>query len=250
MGSDFDSLLAQLGENYFNELPEKIDEMESYILQLIQGYDQTAFETVFRLVHSMKGSAGTYGYDILTTICHNLEDHFSNSQNDGEVTKESAELWLKYVDLLRRTYDVIASGSNDFLFVTEELDALRRTVFAHAYRGLIVVESDLDEMMIQQTFSDYPVALSVLHNGMEALERLLTDKFDFVIASNQLPRLNGIAVLSAIKQTPTMNKHLKTVLITSKTPTGNKRSGDPDYVISRNEDFAHSLNKVARALVS
>ena len=247
----YEALLAQIRENYLRELPEKFDAMESLALEMIQGGDKEVFESLFRATHSMKGSAGTYGLDILTTICHNLEDCFYQYQEDNEdYSSEQMQSWLSYVDLLRRAYTLLEDQLSDFNLIESELTKLRSQRNQFQFRGLIVAQSDLDIAMIQKTFAKKGIDFSIVHDGMEGLDRLLNERFDFYICTNQLSRLNGISVIAAIKQSPGMNRDAISVLISSGDHKRHGRISDPDYLVLKGSSLIHTLQELSVTVIT
>lgn len=249
--SSFEALLAQIRDNYLRELPEKFDLMESLILEMIQGGDKDVFESLFRTTHSMKGSAGTYGLDILTTICHNLEDRFYEYQNGGgDYSGEQMQVWLAYVDLLRRAYVLLEEQFSDFNTIEAELDKLRNERKPFLFRGLIVADSDLDIAVIQKTFVEHGVDFSLVHDGLDGLERLLNERFDFYICSNQLSRLNGISVIAAIKQSPGLNRDAISVLLSSASHKRHGRISDPDHLLIKDNQLIHRLETLSTEIMA
>ena len=65
------ALLEQLKNSFVQSVPEKLDEIESYILNLSNTDSiEENFENLYRSIHSLKGAGGTYGFTAITTICH------------------------------------------------------------------------------------------------------------------------------------------------------------------------------------
>ncbi|MDH5182641.1 MAG: Hpt domain-containing protein [Gammaproteobacteria bacterium] len=248
--ASYEALLAQIRDNYFSELPEKFAEMESLALEMIQGGDNEVFESLFRSTHSMKGSAGTYGLDVFTTICHNLEDCFYEYKEEAEYySADKMRDWLAYIDLLRRAYALLEDKNTDFSAIDSELENLRNKRKNFQYRGLIIAESDLDISVVLKTFAIYGVDFSQVHDGMEGLERLLNERFDFYICNNQLPRLNGISIIAAIKQSPGLNRDAISVLVSSVNHKRHGRTSDPDHLVIKDSRLIKSLQAMSAVLI-
>ena len=73
------AMLAALRLNYLRDLPSHIDELEELVLELErEGFDLERCRELYRRVHSLKGSGGTYGMHTLSDVCHPFEDCLSN----------------------------------------------------------------------------------------------------------------------------------------------------------------------------
>jgi chemotaxis protein histidine kinase CheA len=77
----FQALLASMREAFLDELPERCGHFDALILSLeTSPDDREAFNELYRGVHSLKGSGGTHGLSIITTICHQLENLLSETE--------------------------------------------------------------------------------------------------------------------------------------------------------------------------
>ena len=67
--------LSQFYQVFFEEAGEHIQSMESLLLDLdIESPDAEQLNAIFRAAHSIKGSAGTFGFTDLTEVTHILEN--------------------------------------------------------------------------------------------------------------------------------------------------------------------------------
>ena len=64
--------LAQFLPSFLEESYEGIEVMESGLLNLQPG-DLDAINAIFRAAHSIKGGAGTFGFDQVTEFTHLVE---------------------------------------------------------------------------------------------------------------------------------------------------------------------------------
>jgi len=82
---------------------------------------------------------------------------------------------------------------------------------------LVVDDSDLMRIAISMTlnnlgFSNYDEA----EDGLEAIGKLRSDKYDFVITDWNMPRMNGLKLLSEIRHDEAL-KHIPVLLVSSET---------------------------------
>ena len=69
-----DILYEELYKDYLKLLPEKINYLNSLINDFSIIQSEERLMTIVRSVHSIKGSAGSYGHDFLSKICRGWED--------------------------------------------------------------------------------------------------------------------------------------------------------------------------------
>ena len=65
------SILDNLREGFLDELPARINKIEEEVMAS-KGAD--TYDELFRMVHSLKGSAGSYGFHAITKVTHVMED--------------------------------------------------------------------------------------------------------------------------------------------------------------------------------
>ena len=102
MVSDID--LSQFHTIFFEECTEGIEIMESGLLDLEIGKpDDELINTIFRAAHSIKGGAGTFGFNDISAFTHTMET-LLDEMRDGRVkaTQEIVEVLLESVDYLRK----------------------------------------------------------------------------------------------------------------------------------------------------
>ncbi|NOY73307.1 MAG: hypothetical protein GXP14_13235 [Gammaproteobacteria bacterium] len=248
--SNIEDLLASIKASYVVEVPEKCDLMEQCILELRnkQGFD-VAFDDIYRQVHNMKGATGTHGLDILSTICHRFEDLLNIiDHNYSNINESKIDDALKYIDLIRETVLDLDTERYDPNKIKQKLRSIEKPSIKLISKGLFVDQSRISVRYCSESLSDLPVKLTVAANGMEALQRLLTDDFDFLITSKELALLNGIALISALRSSETKNEKIKTVLITSKTNIKLPYPNMVDYIIKKDFAMAKSLHEVVSVI--
>ncbi len=248
---DVSKMLAELRNSFLAELPSRLEEMESLILELGNGLNFTEnFETLYRNVHSIKGSAGTHGLQIISTICHSFEDEIVKVEGDeSSMNNEAVTSWLGFIDLLRTTIDKINTGTDDFYDIEAALDKSRQKDGETKYSGLLVFTPGLQQQMCLSAFEDSPVNMAFAENGYEAMGRLLHEKFDFVISNMELPDLNGFALISALRLSKTRNHNIPAVLLTSREFKDYGRNSDPSYVIHKDADMLTTVSDTASEII-
>lgn len=249
---DVSKMLADLRNAFLGELPSRLAEIEGLILELksAQGFEEN-FATLYRHVHSVKGSAGTHGLQIISTVCHAFEDEIVKVKDDASsLDAGTISAWLGFIDLLRKTINLVAEGVHDFSEIETSLGKMRRQDKVHQYSGLLVFAPGLQQQLCLTAFADYPVNMAFADNGYEAMGRLLHERFDFLISNMELPDLNGFALISALRLTRNGNHNIPAALLTSKEFKRYGRDTDPDYVIQKNANMLTTFSETAAKIIA
>jgi len=93
--------LSQFIPSFLEESFEGLELMESGLLDLELGDNET-IHSIFRAAHSIKGGAGTFGFDNVTEFTHLVEtllDEMRNGQR--EIHSKDTEILLESVDCIR-----------------------------------------------------------------------------------------------------------------------------------------------------
>ena len=234
-------LLEQIRESYLAEMPAKCDEIENLFLSL-NGNFAECYDSAYRLVHSIKGSAGTHGLTMVSAICHELEDQLTKLDRvNARVSKGEISIMLRLLDLIRHARDIALKQIPDYTEAECELEAIRRESLQNKYPVLLVEPSGYVKRLCKEALSGLPVQLTIEADGLLALQRLLSKRFAWVITANEITTLNGIAMISAIRHSESRNKHIKTILLTSREDLRDGKHLQLDYVITRNALLGDNL---------
>ena len=251
---DINDLLEDLKKGFISEIPVRLDDMESLILTMEDGDAfQDKYENLYRHVHSLKGSAGSYGLHIITSICHAMEDVLNETKGNKTLFLQfGIDYWLEYIDLIRIVLDDLNGGRDNLTRHEEQLNQLQsKHISGGNYQAqcLVVTSSSLYEDMLISSFTQQDIKFSFCHNGYEALGRLLTESFDLLISDLEVPMLNGLALFGSLKLSNSKNKHITSLLLTSKPGSNCTRQTDPDYVIIKDKNFSQNLTEAIASAV-
>jgi len=95
--------ISQFHEMFFEECADGLETMETGLLHLSSnGENIEIINDIFRAAHSIKGGAGTFGFQGITEFTHDLETLLDLvREGKREITSEMTEVMLKSVDCLR-----------------------------------------------------------------------------------------------------------------------------------------------------
>ena len=153
------------------------------------------------MVHSLKGSGGTYGIHVISDVCHPLEDLLSTLPNNpAKLSHAYIDVALAYIDLLRTIISNFDFHLEEKVDVRGQLKALRLRAFPEPFSLLVVEASPAIRDIIKNSLHSPKLHMEFIHDGYTALGRALAQHFDCIITSNEVPRLNGIALINALQQ--------------------------------------------------
>lgn len=254
MNMDF---LAQLRLNYIAELPERLEKLETELLRVEREGDANSerFQSIFRAVHSMKGSGGTYGFFIITTVCHQFEDYLRAVGGESIHASLKAEYipnCLHFLDILQDIADISMSGSEEFSSVEKKLSLLINTLnSSKKLTALIVTDSKSVAEYCRKVTLELGINAKLSDNSYASLLQLLTAPYDILITGAELPMLTGYSLLAAVRLSESVNRNIFSILITSKSDRldKTKRDVDPDFVLKKDGDFGVHLESVLRNII-
>ena len=111
MAADLD--MTQFHEIFFEEAQENLEAMESGLLGLnVNRPNMEIINTVFRAAHSIKGSAGTFGFRDLADLTHVLETSLGEVRDRRRgISRNLVDILLQSIDVLRYLIECAKSGT-------------------------------------------------------------------------------------------------------------------------------------------
>ena len=245
--SDVSDILEKLREGFLDDLPARIDLIESEVMASVEN---DTYDELFRTVHSLKGSAGSYNFHVVTKIAHSMEDVMQAlMQNKQFGTSSTVDTLLKFIDILRDTTASLTETKSAPLDVDERIEFLRDEVFVESLNVLVVEPSKLYASMIEYSLEGLAVNLAFTEDGYQALDNLLLNKYDLLITSLECPRLNGDALVAALRLVHNFNKDIKVILVTSRSQEKIENKNYYDSILDRKEIKDGSLNSIVKEMI-
>jgi CheY-like chemotaxis protein len=245
------ALLSQLKQNYIAELPDRFDQMEAIALQLEnEGFTLERYNEFYRLVHSLKGSGGTYGLQIIGSVCHPLEDYLNTITPKSNLRQLGfGHIVLSYIDLLREIGKRLQSRHTLFADIEEVLTRLSQRAFAPRYSALVVENSAVVIKVLRQTLAPFNFRVAVEADGYLALGRCLIEPFDLIISAVEVKQLNGYAFMAALKLSNCLNSHTNSILLSSNSSV-NQSPGSTDFSLIKDHKLALNFRNTLEVIVS
>lgn len=209
--------LEEFKLEYLENLREEMLRIENEVLKLESSSDSdrpSILHEIFRTIHSLKGSAGSYEFYMLTTIFHQFEDFISNNLQKSQ----SPAL----IDTCLNFLDIAKNCSIDYKQKSTEIEK-----YATILEGETVQESTINGkiLLIERNKSIVKIITKVaqnnqlevvaLSNGATAINRIIHERFDLIVTSKDLDTLDGESVLKGVRVMKNLNQKTPMVLISS-----------------------------------
>ena len=107
--------MAALHEKHCNQLPEKYQEIEDSWKQYQTDYSNPAFiELFYRLIHTLKGTAATFGFIKQADICFEIQKLLLKAKEEQSILEESSVTQIqKYLAELKSNINTPAQDIPD-----------------------------------------------------------------------------------------------------------------------------------------
>lgn len=252
---DINEMLAKLRVKYVGDLPDKLDEIEDSLMAVSRGNaSEEAMLELYRRVHSVKGSAGSYGVPIVSAVCHRFEDRITQAQEGagGDGGPPFVDEALRFVDLLREAVALARAGADDVSEIEEKLDLLNRSGPAAAEIGqrrisvLLLDDTRTTALMLRAALKDAGAELAVATDDLSALERLMNERFDILVCGLRAGRLGGLGVIAALKLSQGRSRAATAVLLTTDPAAVPAVRPEPDIVMGRGPGMAAEMVALAQ----
>ncbi|MGQ3890107.1 diguanylate cyclase [Legionella sp. CNM-1927-20] len=228
MDEKIQNKLKALLTAYSRNLPNKIEQIEQAWQEQIAAFNQEKFKDFHRDVHSLCGSAGTYGYTELGKAARELEVFLKNVLDNQSLSAEEQQTISQLLIKLKETLTLPAPKEinpfisktkaieNKIIYILERDPSLAKELKEGLSQAGYFAEGLLDLNQLEaQVKKNHPIALLVDTDYLmtDNNQRLLTDIFKeqnapinlFCIVPNSelLPRLIAVrAGCSAFFQKP------------------------------------------------
>lgn len=160
--------LSQFNEAYLEEATEHLHTLEDGLLEL-EKTNTGDLNAIFRAAHSIKGGAGTFGFEAIAAFTHNLEGVLDKAR-EGFLTVDAAlaATFLEAVDVLREMIDAAKQGAKITEGFGDDVAAQLATFLDGNLESAVATPEDTGEnfRMVTITFAPKP---HLLQTGSDPL---------------------------------------------------------------------------------
>jgi CheY-like chemotaxis protein/HPt (histidine-containing phosphotransfer) domain-containing protein len=272
--NNLDQEFLSLQNDYLLSLPEKFDELEQLIIQLEETSELDEILRVIKgIVHSIKGSAGSYDLEFISKVCHHFETCLEQIDPDKEsvISYSKSKFFLQINDLLVEyvsSYGILPSFDQEtfekkFIEIIEgagmeiDLSSINKekekklirdvdpSLYENPHRLLIVEPVKTFQTIYTNLFRNLPVEIKFESDGYNALGMLLKEKFDSLITSNKTKLLDGNGLIAGLKSSSGQNSNIHSILVTS----DKEIKSNAEYTIFKNPHLPGEIRSIYEKLL-
>lgn len=112
---ELEALLANLGKEYTQQLPEKVQRIDALWTGLLNSWNEENFHTLYRSVHNLSGSCARFGYPAVSDAARRLEHELQvlldlDGRNPTLPTPEQNSQISKQLDALKEALNHFQPG--------------------------------------------------------------------------------------------------------------------------------------------
>jgi len=195
--------LSQFIPSFLEESFEGLELMESSLLNLEQGDDET-INSIFRAAHSIKGGAGTFGFNGVTEFTH-LVETLLDEMRDGRrsIEQNDVEILLESVDCMRLLIEAIRDETEcDSNKINETSILLEHTL---AFDDNATSDTDTNTNVDENSANDTADALSKWQITFIPEHHLVQTGNDPLFLFNALADLGELILVANCKELPALN---------------------------------------------
>lgn len=206
-------LLALLKLDFLEQVKQDCFELENLFLAMPISKDvDEDLNKIYRIIHNLKGAGGTHGLPLITAICHLFEDILCRNRKFKGFDTKLLDNSLQLIDLLRFA---VSEFTNEESIICK-IDAIRNSLKEKNVSIMVLDSSKIISMLLEKAFSDMPVNLTIISDGIQALSRLIHEPINVIIASNNISSISGYAVVAAIKENDSINSDVPVLFFSDK----------------------------------
>lgn len=234
--------------DYLYSILDKLDHLESFIEN--GKFKIEDISEIFKIIHSIKGTAASMEFYFISTLAHDIEDHLTLIQDEKEQIDD------QYMQVFDRLIDLLLNVTNDYLKNDISKFPLYRNMLSkliqvknnsqREYQGniLVVNSSPAMNIMIKNQLLNSGFNVSFAENGLSAFNQIILNKFDAVLSSYDLEIFDAIILMNLVRNSKCNNSNIPFVLMTSH--QNMKTDIENCYILQKGQDFFNDLNKVLK----
>lgn len=197
-------IILELRDDFIEDATDRLDTLESVLDKVFagEGGGQETLSIIRREAHSIKGMGGSFGFPLITSVAHRLEDYLSGAKELNDASLHDA---LLFVEVMR---EVVEDGENpdDSLsdLVLKKLptkwtpSASSQQSLGYHWEVLLGIGSTVLRTAVGQEVSAMGCRALSARTSFEIIQLAATNKPDAIIMTTVMEGLWGVDVARAL----------------------------------------------------
>ncbi len=208
-------LVADMRQTFIEDCDDKLENLDTYLENMANqiGTPADNLLSIMRIIHSIKGLGGTFGFPAISIIAHRLEDFLKNQTDLNHKDIKNIYLFLDQIRALMERKE--QPGSDEIAKITRALP-IRTTeqpgkIIPQKQKSvevLSIMPKSLQQRLINDELRDCGFRVSSLHSSFDSIEIAVHTRPDLIVLSAVIDDLDGLELtnifrsLKATQDTP------------------------------------------------
>ena len=193
----FEEAMARFRLEFIESSGDRLDEIDAHInrLHAMDGGFTERFLELQRSVHTLKGSAGSFGFPTATVIAHRLEDYIETADTIGPNELDDIQI---FVDVIRRIFE---SGDNppnaEAAVILRGLPSATAVAAGFSNQTIkdisvvLVMPLSVQRKIVAGELASCGFRVTMAETGVAAVAAVMACHPDMVVASFELADMTG-----------------------------------------------------------
>lgn len=193
----FDEIYKSLKIEFLESCADNLSDIDVLIDRMYRdvGDRREDFAEMQRILHGIKGSAGTFGFHSVTLIAHRLEDY---TEAVPKLTKKNFHDIQKFVDRIR---DILESrqkpAENELQKILDTLPSSVET--PRRVRVLLVMPKGVQRKLVGSELTSCGFELAFADKAVDAFALAVSFKPNMIVSSVEFDLLSGVELAKALR---------------------------------------------------
>ena len=249
---DFEKHLARLHQEFLDYANDSIGQLDKMLDGAAQRGELEPSEMVdlARIVHSLKGSGGTFGFTNLTILAHRCEDYISASDSGAPLNIDDVRT---FVDRLGDVIDGRISNDGPIDTVVRSLPMRSRfnvsDVTATEVEVGLIMEPGAQARLVTKELEACGYRVTGVQSSIQGIGYVYQTRPDCVFVSANMPGMDGVDLICALKAMKA-TKDIPCALLTSFTRDNPLLQALPESVpiVRKGKEFGDDLAEALQKL--
>ena len=242
---DFEKHLARLHQEFLDYANDSIGQLDKTLDAAAERGELEASEMLdlTRIVHSLKGSGGTFGLTNLTILAHRCEDYIAASDTGAPLNIADVRT---YIDRLGDVIDGRISSDGPIDTIVRSLPMRSRfdvsDVTATEVEVGLVMEPGAQARLVTKELEACGYRVTGMQSSIQSIGYIYQTRSDCVFVSANMPGMDGVDLICALKAMK-VTKDIPCALLTSFTKDNQLLQALPESVpvVRKGKDFGDDL---------